>query len=104
MGATPRGKAFTDHEPAFPPREIDEAHDQGLVAVSLKGKPRLDVQEPESIAYLAVKFALVNGYCQTVLLDRFSAHALKDLIDTTDSLQWKAPAAKPSDQQPPDGA
>jgi hypothetical protein len=90
---TPRGQAFVDHEPLLTSEEAREAFVQGQAAMSLRGLPCLG--DGGRIEYLAVKFALQNGEQTTVLLDRLSAVAIRQLIADADALDWDANRLRP---------
>jgi hypothetical protein len=90
---TERRRLFDDKEPEFSDDEVSTAYGDGKIVASFKGKPV--VTTPESISYLAVKFALHDGSFATVLLDFFAAQILRGLIETVDNTGWKTAAVVP---------
>lgn len=94
MAKTPRGKLFDDMEPSLGLPEIKSALDENRIALSFHGKPMTDPDG--TIKFLAVKLALANGSFSTVLLDRFSASALKALIDGADQINWDGKSMLPN--------
>lgn len=93
MSQTERGKAFDANEPNLDAPEMQAAYDKGSIAISLRGKPML--HESGIIQFLAVKFALVDGSFETILLDRMSASALRALIAAADKVNWDGNAMRP---------
>ena len=90
---TERGRVFEEKEPEFSDEEVITAREEGKIAASFKGKPVATT--PESISYIAVKFALHDGSFATLLLDRFSAQLLRSLIETVDNIAWQTAGAIP---------
>jgi len=93
MVQTPRGKAFVEGEPEISAQEIEQAKSGEKIAVSFKGTPVL--ASINDIGFIAVKFALADGTFPVVLLDRFSAAALRQLIQAVEQIEWKTDAVRP---------
>ncbi|MDB5395042.1 MAG: hypothetical protein JWM91_2548 [Rhodospirillales bacterium] len=47
------------------------------------------------IGFIALKFAVLEGDAQVVLLDQFAARVLYKLIETVSELDWKSDSLMP---------
>jgi hypothetical protein len=87
MRMTERGREFGEHKPVLSDAEISEAHSAGRSVLSFKA--RNCATSEEAIGIVAIKFALANGSCETVLVDQLVARLLHAHFEMANKTGWK---------------
>jgi hypothetical protein len=83
-----RKEAFDDSVPDMSDAEISDALKAGRVAIGFRGEPVMLTEN--EIGFIALKFSVLEGDTQVLLLDQFAARVLHRIIETANNLDWKA--------------
>ena len=93
-----RADVFDEQRPNISEADIETAARATRIVASWGVFPVVDADS--NIVSLAIKFALLNGTSETVLLDRYGALVLRQLLETLDKAQWKGAQISPPGSKP----
>ncbi len=81
-----RADTFEERLPKISNADIDAAARANRVVGSWNSLPVID--KDERVISLAIKFSLLSGASETVLLDRYSATILLKALEALESVDW----------------
>lgn len=96
--ATTREETFDEMRPTVTDLDVETAARAGKMVASWNAFPRIG--EGSRISFVAIKFALTSGAFETVILDRYGADVMRELLNELDKADWRATQSIPPGQKP----